>query len=358
MEYRHSRSRKANSRHNKIKKIGPASTGPFLQAKEGESSLSILHLLRSDASLTINKTLARKIGLHPAIMYCEVLSKWNYFLSKHELDEEGFFYNTIENMEHDTTLSRRHQQESIKILVELKLIEYKVAGMPAKRFFKVNEDESIIISILQSEATSQFVQNEQTSLYGSDKHVCSKRTLNNTNNNTKNNTNRKSLRQAADNKQKTLINLPSKEPVDSKKLSRSEKSFKKIVSARHNEIEWDEVTDTDFANYFIERQNELMEEQIVLNFYTDVTIMREAFIRRYELERHEVADFIDHIVMTYSKHPEKWKSFTFNMINKNQRLMDQLIQSANQILRPVERTIATNTFGNRTRSSKTTNEIF
>jgi len=94
----------------------------------------------SSGSLVTNKELARSIGLHPAIMFCELLSKEDYFEERGEL-KEGWFFNTIENMEKDTFLSEYQQRETINILQKLGLIDYKLKGMPAMRYFKINGDK-------------------------------------------------------------------------------------------------------------------------------------------------------------------------------------------------------------------------
>jgi DNA-binding transcriptional regulator GbsR (MarR family) len=144
----------------------------------------IIDLLRADGSIIINKKLSRAIGLHEAIMYSEILSKYCYFKNNNKIDKDGYFFNTIEDMEHDTNLSRHQQTESIKKLVELNLLEYKVKGMPAKRYFKLNEDMRFLQEILQ------YANNLQTCMQETNKHECKKVARNNTklnytNNNTK-----------------------------------------------------------------------------------------------------------------------------------------------------------------------------
>lgn len=108
----------------------------------------LLDLLRANGSIIVNKKLARAIGMDAAVMYSELISKQQYFSEKHQLTEEGFFFNTVKNMEADTTLTKHQQSKAIKKLVELKLIQHKNRGLPQKRYFKVNEDETIIADIL------------------------------------------------------------------------------------------------------------------------------------------------------------------------------------------------------------------
>jgi hypothetical protein len=112
-------------------------------------------LLRSDGSIVINKRLAKSIGLHEAILYAELLSRHNYFLIKEKLTEDGFFYNTVEDLEYGTTLSEKQQRNAIKKLISIGLIEYKVQGLPAKRYFKIIEDEQILIKYIKNNPESK-----------------------------------------------------------------------------------------------------------------------------------------------------------------------------------------------------------
>ncbi len=110
----------------------------------------ILNLLRADASVVVNKALAKKIGLQEAIVYAELISKFYYFSNKGQLTEEGFFFCTVEDLEDSTTLSKHQQSKVISKLVKLGLIEYKVKGIPPKRYFKIIEDLNILVDLLNN----------------------------------------------------------------------------------------------------------------------------------------------------------------------------------------------------------------
>jgi hypothetical protein len=97
------------------------------------------HLLSNTAFLILNKELARQIGLKAAILLADLISKEEYFISNGMTD--GWFFNTEINIENDTTLTPYNQRKCIKILKENKLIEVKRKGIPAKQFFKINEEQ-------------------------------------------------------------------------------------------------------------------------------------------------------------------------------------------------------------------------
>jgi hypothetical protein len=97
------------------------------------------HLLSSTAFLILNKQLAKQIGLKEAILLADLISKEEYFIAKGMID--GWFFNTTDNIEKDTTLNSYHQRKCIKVLKDKGLIEVKRKGIPAKQYFKINEKQ-------------------------------------------------------------------------------------------------------------------------------------------------------------------------------------------------------------------------
>ena len=101
------------------------------------------HLLSSSAFIVLNKELARQVGLKEAILLADLISKEEYFISKGMTD--GWFFNTEANIEADTTLNSYHQRNCLKTLKEHNLIEVKRKGIPAKQYFKINEEQVLQI---------------------------------------------------------------------------------------------------------------------------------------------------------------------------------------------------------------------
>ena len=97
------------------------------------------HLLSSSAFIVLNKQLAKQVGLKEAILLADLISKEEYFISKGMTD--GWFFNTEANIEADTTLNPYHQRKCIKTLKKFKIIETKRIGIPAKQYFKINEEQ-------------------------------------------------------------------------------------------------------------------------------------------------------------------------------------------------------------------------
>ena len=104
------------------------------------------YLLSSTAFLVLNKELAKQVGLNAAVLLADLISKEEYFIAKGMTD--GWFFNTEANIERDTTLTPYQQRKCLKTLKKHQLIEVKRKGVPAKQFFKINEE--LVINILNN----------------------------------------------------------------------------------------------------------------------------------------------------------------------------------------------------------------
>mgnify|MGYP003646862312 CR=1 FL=1 len=102
------------------------------------------HLLSSTAFIVLNKELARQIGLKAAILLADLISKEQYFIDNGGITD-GWFFNTEANIQADTTLNPYHQRKCIKELKKHQLIEVKRKGIPAKQYFKINEEQVLQI---------------------------------------------------------------------------------------------------------------------------------------------------------------------------------------------------------------------
>mgnify|MGYP003655668549 CR=1 FL=1 len=109
------------------------------------------HLLSSTAFLVLNKELAKQVGLNAAVLLADLISKEEYFIAKGMTD--GWFFNTEANIERDTTLTAYQQRKCLKTLKKHQLIEVKRKGVPAKQFFKINEQ--LVIKFLHNLSLSK-----------------------------------------------------------------------------------------------------------------------------------------------------------------------------------------------------------
>ena len=119
--------------------------------------MNILQLLASSNFIPLNKTLIKEFGLEETIIFSELVSEFEYWTNNNGIDDEGYFYSTIENLEEKTTLSDHKQRKALKKLQEMKVLDVKICGLPAKRYIKINEEQ--VIKLFQN----KFFKNLTTS---------------------------------------------------------------------------------------------------------------------------------------------------------------------------------------------------
>ena len=111
--------------------------------------MNILEQLNPTNTGSYNRPIAHALGLGAAVVYAALINKQVYYERHNMLDEEGFFYSKIADLEESTTLTKRQQSAAIKVLIDAGLIECKRCGMPAKRYFRVLDDTELIDDLLK-----------------------------------------------------------------------------------------------------------------------------------------------------------------------------------------------------------------
>lgn len=111
--------------------------------------MKILERINPTNTGSYNRPIAHALGLGAAVVYAALISKQVYYEQHNMLDEEGFFYSTIADLQESTTLTKRQQSSAIKVLLDAGLIECKRCGMPAKRYFRVLDDTELIDNYLK-----------------------------------------------------------------------------------------------------------------------------------------------------------------------------------------------------------------
>ena len=109
---------------------------------------SILQLLNPDNTMSANRLLAHAIGLCETIIYSALISKYTYYINKGMIDEGGWFFSTVDDLQESTTYGEKPQRTAIKHLIENNLIECKVKGIPAKRYFRISDNIQKLKSLI------------------------------------------------------------------------------------------------------------------------------------------------------------------------------------------------------------------
>jgi uncharacterized phage protein (TIGR02220 family) len=141
-------------------------------------------MIASNNYIVVNKQLARVFGLEGAVILGELASEMEYWQQRGEL-QDGYFYSTIENVKDSTTLSDKRQRTALTTLKDAGIIDIKLAGLPAKRYIRINEKQlaAILLNNNSQNGETSFAETEEL---GTPKQ----QTNNNKPNNNKNNNNK------------------------------------------------------------------------------------------------------------------------------------------------------------------------
>ena len=125
---------------------------------------AILQLLNPDNTISANRYLAHAIGMNETIIYSALIAKYTYY-SKNNMGKNGWFFSTVNDLQESTTYGEKAQRRAINNLVKFNLIETCVQGMPAKRYFRITNDTSIIEKlILDGEQIAKSIKNVSSKL--------------------------------------------------------------------------------------------------------------------------------------------------------------------------------------------------
>ncbi len=120
--------------------------------------MNVIKLVASSCFLTVNVMIAQEVGLDAAVVLGELASTQVYWEEHGEVDENGMFYETAEQIEKKTTLTPYKQAKAIKALEDRGLVKTKMKGVPAKKYFFVDGEE------LGRLLESKFPKNLKTSI--------------------------------------------------------------------------------------------------------------------------------------------------------------------------------------------------
>lgn len=96
------------------------------------------NVLSQNAFWIVNKKLAKILGSNDcALLLSDLLSKESYFGDNLE---DGYFFNTRQNIEEDTNISPDRQRKFIEVLKSFNLLETKEMGLPKKTYYKINHE--------------------------------------------------------------------------------------------------------------------------------------------------------------------------------------------------------------------------
>ena len=117
---------------------------------------SIKHLLMSSNYFVLNKKLVKILGIETAFFLTSLVEADEMLA-----DEDGWFYQTVPQIEEMTGLSEHKQKKCIDKLISLKILSQENKGMPMKRYFRLDYTQVLNILIpstekIQDQAPEKF----------------------------------------------------------------------------------------------------------------------------------------------------------------------------------------------------------
>lgn len=113
--------------------------------------MNAYEFLSKDNFITINKTVAKKIGITGTALLSELCYRRQYLERSGKLSEDGYFYATIHSIQEELPLSEYEQKKILDNLEELGVVTVERRGIPAKRYIYIHEDALInLLSTAQS----------------------------------------------------------------------------------------------------------------------------------------------------------------------------------------------------------------
>lgn len=109
---------------------------------------ALLQLINPDNTMSVNRYLAHSMGMAETIIYSALISKYTYYRDNGKASD-GWFYSTIEDLQESTTYGRKIQTSAINKLVVYGLLEFKLMGMPAKRYFRLISDTDKLAALIE-----------------------------------------------------------------------------------------------------------------------------------------------------------------------------------------------------------------
>jgi hypothetical protein len=123
--------------------------------KEVFMSQLITSTLSSSAFWIVNKRIAQFLGENDAaLLLSDLISKREYFRARNELDSEGGFFNTTENIETDLNITKEKRLKYTNLLIAKKFLVVVKKGLPSKNYYYI-QDSNIQEFLTSSDLDSQ-----------------------------------------------------------------------------------------------------------------------------------------------------------------------------------------------------------
>ena len=137
--------------------------------------MQLSKIITSTSYIVYNKNIADKIGKNGALLLSHFVNVFEYAKKTNTLHLAEWFFCKIEDTTARVSLSRFEQENEINTLVSKGILEKKVMGVPAKRYFRFAQDaENCIIKLANKvQFVSELQTEKMTKNKSSLKEICS-----------------------------------------------------------------------------------------------------------------------------------------------------------------------------------------
>ena len=108
--------------------------------------MDAIDFLASDNYIIVNRSLMMAIGVNEALVLGELASEYRYWREAGKLKDGDWFFSTDKNLMSRFPFSRPTIQRIISNLKASGVIETKLMGVPAKRFFRIVPEKILGVS--------------------------------------------------------------------------------------------------------------------------------------------------------------------------------------------------------------------
>lgn len=190
------------------------------------------NILGASSFWIVNKAIAKKVGVKPALLLSELISKREYFIRQDKIetiDGNDYFFCTSEDIEEITTISYKSQRLCIKTLIEAGFINVIQKGLPKRQYFCIND--AVILAELEIQ---ELTKGKYKSCQKVNSVVDQRETLYNNN---RDNNNRNNNTLSCEKKEELLLSFEKLWDMYQKKVGDKRKLLKKWSALKESERE-------------------------------------------------------------------------------------------------------------------------
>lgn len=127
--------------------------------------MDAIDFLASSNYIIVNRSLMMTIGVNESLVLGELASEYRYWKEAGKLKDGAWFFSTDKNLVERLPFSRPTIQRALSNLKGLGIIETKLEGVPAKRFFRIHPEKISGVSNFAPSLVSNFTSKNKEEEY-------------------------------------------------------------------------------------------------------------------------------------------------------------------------------------------------